>query len=179
MGSWTIWHFVAVIAVALVAAWSANKSKAGPAATGYGGWLIALSLFLLFWAAQELAEFYRVKTLIGVLMPSALQNPDYLEYIAYAKSLAWLEAILLAACAGLLAISRARWTVKAIVAVLWLAGPICAAIEFALAESYFGEYLLEKDYSALAATTLFATIGTWYLATSKRVKNTYRGRQAR
>ena len=178
MGSWTIWHFVAVIAVALVAAWSANKSKAGTAVTGYGGWLVVLSLFLLFWAAQELAEFYRVKTQIEVLMPSALQNSDYHEYIAYAKFLAWFEAILLVACAGLLAITRARWTVKAIVAALWLAGPICAAIEFTLAKSYFGEYLLEEDYSALAATTLFATIGTWYLAASKRIKNTYQGRQA-
>jgi len=173
MGFWSIWHFVAFIGIAAIAAGLARRGRVDPDVSGYGGWLVVFSAFLLFWAAQELAEFYRVKAQIEVLVPSALDSPDYHAYIGYAMALAWFEAILLTAGAGALIKGRAPAVVKAAIAILWLAGPVCAAAEFLLAHSYFGEYLVEDDYSALAATTLFATIWTWYLLTSIRVGNTY------
>lgn len=178
MGFWSIWHFAAFIAVALVAAWAANRSRGSLTTSGYGGWLIVFSLFLLFWAGQELAEFYRVKALIETLMPSALKSPVYHEYIGYARLMAWMEALVLVASISLLLVSRSAWAIKTIIAVLWIAGPVAAATEFALARAYFGEYLVEDDYSALAATTLFATVWTWYLLTARRVRNTYSGATA-
>lgn len=178
MGTWNTWHFIAFIVVAgvgVLASRSAGKKSHSGAAgiKGYGGWLIVLSVFLLFWAAQELAEFYRVKMQIETLVPSALGNPKYHEYMRYAMSMTWCEALLLAAGALLLVKNRATWTIKAMIAVLWIAGPVSAAAELAMANSYFGEYILEQDYSALAATTLFATTWTCYLLMSRRVRNTY------
>ncbi len=174
MGSWSIWHFIAFIVIAIAAAWLSRKNATDPPPRGLGGWLLVLIIFLLFWAAQELAEFYRVKAQVETLIPSARDSRDYLEYMQYAAGIAWFQAALLIACALLLAVSRGGKAIAAAIAALWLGGPIMAGIEFAMAESYFGEYLLEKDYSSLAATTLFATIWTWYLLASRRVKNTYR-----
>ncbi|MEO6985347.1 MAG: DUF2569 family protein [Paralcaligenes sp.] len=154
---------------------SANKKNRSGATSlsGYNGWLIVLSAFLLFWTAQELAEFYRVKAQIEALVPSALGNPKYHEYMRYAMGLAWCEALLLIASALLLIKSRATRTIKAIVVMLWVAGPLSAGAELIMANSYFGEYIIEQDYSALAATSLFAITWTCYLLTSRRVKNTY------
>jgi hypothetical protein len=179
MGTWSVWHFVVFILVVCLGAWrartvittSSNGSTTPPA--GYGGWLLLLSAFLIFWAAQELGEFYRVKTEIAVLVPSALDDPEYLDYIAYALGMAWFEAILLVMCILMLAASRSAWAVKAVIAALWIAGPISAGIELLLAEAYFGDYIVEHDFSALAATVLFATTATWYLLTSRRVQATY------
>lgn len=178
MGTWNTWHFIAFIVVAgvgVLASRAADKKSHSNAIgiKGYGGWLIVLSVFLLFWAAQELAEFYRVKTQIETLVPSALGNPKYHEYMRYAMSMAWFETLLLLACVFLLVRRETASTIKAVIAALWIAGPISASAELAMANSYFGEYLLEQDYSSLAATTLFAATWTCYLLASRRVKNTY------
>jgi hypothetical protein len=179
MGTWSVWHFVVFIVVAGLGAWRAktvseNGTDGVPSKlAGYGGWLIVLSAFLIFWAAQELGEFYRVKAEIALLVPSALDDPEYLDYIAYAQGMAWFEAILLALSVLVLLASRSTWAIKAVIAALWIAGPISAAIELLMAESYFGDYIVEHDFSALAATILFATTATWYLLTSRRVQERY------
>ena len=178
MGTWNIWHFVIFIAVAglgVLNTRSADKKNPGQraATAGYGGWLIVLSVFLIFWGAQELGEFYRVKGHLETLVPSALGHPKYHEYMRYAMSLAWFETLLLLACVFLLVRRETAGTIKAVIAALWIAGPISAAAELAMANSYFGEYLLEQDYSSLAATTLFAATWTCYLLVSRRVRNTY------
>lgn len=172
MGFWSLWHFAIFIALTLAAILAGRRRKNSHMA-GYGGWLIVLSVFLIFWAMQELAEFYRVRREIAVLVPSALQSPDYLEYTRYALGLAWLEAFLLIGAAAILTLNRHRRAVHWTIAAVWIAGPVAALTEFALAESYFGDYLLEDDYSAMAATMLFATVWTCYLLASARVKNTY------
>ncbi|NGM87510.1 DUF2569 family protein [Parapusillimonas sp. SGNA-6] len=168
MGSWTEWHFAAFIAVAGLAAWL-SRGASRPTSAGYGGWLIVFSLFLGFWAAQELAEFYRVKAQIQTLVPSASDSPAFHAYIGYAMVLAWLEAVFLVAVALMIIGTRAIPAVRAAIGVLWIAGPVCATIEFMLADYYFDEYLVEDDYTAIAATTLFATVWTWYLLTARRV----------
>ena len=173
MGTWSSWHFGGFIAVAILAAWSGRSNKNATAPAGYGGWLIVLSLFLIFWAGQELAEFYRVRHQIEVLVPSATDSDAFLTYIRYVMIMTWLEAGLLIGSAVLLLLYRARCTILAVVIALWLAGPVAAGIELALAELYVGDYLLESDYSATAATTLFATVWTWYLFASRRVITTY------
>ncbi len=172
MGFWSLWHFAIFIAMTLIAVWTSRRGKSASIG-GYGGWLIALSVFLVFWAMQELAEFYRVRHEIAVLVPSALESPDYQEYIRYALGLAWLEAFLLIGAAAMLTINRHRRAVRQTIAALWIAGPVAAFTEFVMAESYFGDYLVEDDYSAMAATVMFATVWTCYLLTSVRVKNTY------
>jgi hypothetical protein len=168
MGSWTEWHFAAFIAVAVVAAWL-NRGSSRTTSARYGGWLLVFSLFLGFWAAQELAEFYRVKAQIETLVPSAADSPAFHAYIGYAMALAWLEAILLIAVALMMIRTRTATAVRAAIGILWIAGPVCAPVEFMLADFYFDEYLVEDDYTAIAATTLFATIWTWYLLTARRV----------
>jgi hypothetical protein len=168
MGSWTEWHFAAFIAVAVIAAWMSRRtSRATPAA--YGGWLIIFSLFLVFWAAQELAEFYRVKTLIETLVPSAVDTAAFQAYVGYVMTLTWLEAAMLAGVALLMIKTRSTTAVRTTIGILWIAGPACATIEFLLADYYFDVYLVEDDYTAIAATTLFATVWTWYLLTARRV----------
>ncbi len=181
MGSWNIWHFVIFVLVAIMGVLrtaSANKKGLGQqaAVNGYGGWLVVLSLFLLFWAAQEISEFYRVKNQIEILVPSALADPQYQEYIRYAMGMAWFEALLLLACVFMLAKGQAMWVINTVIAALWIAGPVCAFVELLMSESYFSEYLLEEDYSALAVSILFATTWTCYLLLSGRVKNTYGAR---
>src|SRR5690606_18146939 len=109
----------------------------------------------------------------ALLVPSALDDPEYLDYIAYAQGMAWFEAILLALSVLALLASRSAWAIRAVIAALWIAGPISAAIELLMAESYFGDYIVEHDFSALAATILFATTATWYLLTSGRVQERY------
>ena len=179
MGTWSIWHFAIFIIVAVLAALTGRSAtnigdNAVASLKGYGGWLVVFSAFLLFWAAQELGEFYRVKSQLQTLIPSAMNDPTYITYIAYAKELAWLEALVLASCAILPMIKRyTAWAVKAIIAGLWLAGPVAAATELAMADSYFSDYIVEHDYSALAATILFATTWTCYLLMSRRVRQTY------
>lgn len=179
MGTWSVWHFIVFILVACLSAWTARAvdkkslNSLRPDPMGYGGWLVILSAFLIFWAAQELGEFYRVKAQIALLIPSALDDPDYLEYIGYAQAMAWFEALLLALCVIVLAASRSARTIKAVIAALWIAGPASASVELLMAESYFGDYIVEHDYSALAATMLFATVLTWYFLTSRRVRSAY------
>lgn len=179
MGTWSLWHFAIFIIVAVIAALTGKSAtnigdNAVASLKGYGGWLVILSIFLLFWAAQELCEFYRVKSQLETLIPSVMGDPTYKTYLAYSKELAWLEALVLLACAILPMIKRyAAWAIKAVIAGLWLAGPIAAATELAMADSYFSDYIVEHDYSAVAATILFATTWTCYLLVSRRVKNTY------
>lgn len=179
MGTWSLWHFAIFIIVAAIAALTGKSAtntgdNAVASLKGYGGWLLIFSIFLLFWAAQELGEFYRVKSQLEILIPSAMGDPTYQEYIRNLSILTWLEALVLLACAILPMIKRCTAsTVKAIIAGLWLAGPVAAAIELAMSESYFSEYIVEHDYSALTATILFATTWTCYLLVSRRVKQTY------
>lgn len=181
MGTWNTWHFVAFVGIAAIGYLTARSAhakastKVAGETTGYAGWLVVFSIFLLFWATQELSEFYRVRTQIELLVPSAPHDLKYLEYIGYALAMAWIEALLLVACICLIVGIRAGWAIKAIIPLLWIAGPLAAAGEFALADFYFGQYLVDHDYSAILATTLFAATWTVYLLRSKRVKNTYRG----
>lgn len=178
MGSWTVWHLAAFIAIAVIAA-ALSRRRSGAKPAGYGGWLVIFSLFLGFWAAQELAEFYRVKGQIETLVPSAVDTPEFHLYIRYAMALAWVEALLLAAVALMVIRTRSVIAVRAAIGALWIAGPLCASIEFMLAEYYFGDYLVEDDYSAISATTLFATVWTWYLLTARRVGYRHTGRTGR
>lgn len=180
MGTWSIWHFAIFIIAAVLGATMArtagNHRKTAAGLNGYGGWLLVLSIFLVYWAAQELGEFYRVKAQLETLIPSAMGEPQYETYISLALGLAWFEALVLLACSALLIKSRVAWASKATIAGLWLAGPLAAGTELILAESYFGEYIVEHDYSALAATILFATTWTCYLLVSARVRQTYRAK---
>ncbi|MGB3288264.1 MAG: DUF2569 family protein [Burkholderiaceae bacterium] len=179
MGTWSVWHFIVFILVACVGAWVTRSSqkgrpdRSGPGPKGYGGWLLALSAFLIFWATQELGEFYRVKTQIALLIPSALNDLSYIDYIGYAQAITWFQAILLALCIVALFASRSSIAIKAVIAVLWVAGPLSASAELLLTQSYFGDYIVEHDFSSLAATLLFSTVFTWYFLVSRRVRNTY------
>lgn len=180
MGTWSLWHFAIFIIVAVFAGLTGKPAttiggNAEASLKGYGGWLVIFSLFLIFWAAQELAEFYRVKNQLEVLIPSVVNDPIYREYISRLSILTWLEALILLACAILPMTERcAAHTVKVIIAGLWLAGPIAAATELAMSNAYFSDYIVEYDYSALTATLLFATAWSWYWLISRRVKHTYR-----
>ena len=175
MGSWTIWHVLGFLILAIIAIWRSNASTERKQLQGYGGWLIVYSLFLIFWASQEVSELYRVQHEVVLLVPSALNNPDYLTYSALLNVLSWAEAIVLITCALLPALPQRRsYLIKSCCIGLWLAGPVAAAAEFIAANHFVGDYLLEEDYSTLGATLLFATLWTWYFLTSFRVRNTYK-----
>lgn len=174
MGSWTLWHFVVFIAVALAAAWRAHARRNQPTPEGFGGWLAVLCIFLVFWGSQELAELYRIRHEIAVLVPSAAESPEYRQYALTVLGLTWFEAIALIGSALLLGAGpRQRWVPWLATVALWLAGPLASAAEFLAAQHYVGDFLLEEDYSAISATTLFATTWTWYLLASRRVACTF------
>lgn len=175
MGSWTIWHVLGFMAIAAFAIWRANAQPDRHQLSGYGGWLIVYSVFAIFWAAQELAEYYRIRSDIEILVPSALENQAYRHYSNIIHVLSWLEAGVLVVCALLPAMKNKRsLLIKLACLGLWVAGPIAAFAEFVLAEIYVGDFLLEEDYSTIGATLLFTTLWTWYFMTSFRVRNTYK-----
>lgn len=174
MGSWTIWHVLGFMAIAAFAISRANKQPERHLLQGYGGWLIVYSLFVIFWAAQELSEYYRIRQSIEVLMPSALESARYVQYSNIMRVLSWVEAIVLVISALLPALPQKRSVfIKLSCLGLWVAGPVAAFVEFVLAEVYVGDFLLEEDYSTIGATLLFTTLWTWYFMTSFRVRNTY------
>jgi len=142
---------------------------------GVRGWLafLAVSLFIL----RPLVLIFA--TLAGVSATESA-NPVLLTLAGWgtAKTITWVAVALQILCSGaagwMLMIRFKPSTVTAVVALLWVGGPLLSLVCTAGVAAVLGVHLSDAiDPGELGKDLVYATVWTAYLKRSERVRNTY------
>lgn len=145
-----------------------------PGPSGVGGWLLFLiiSMAILTPLVDVVQTLGAIETTTKTY-PELKTSPVWAQYEIYCWVMLLITNSLRIGGGLLLAFTKKKSSVKWAIASLWVSGPIAVLIFSQIVYMALNFNLLQHMGIGILQTCFYATIWTWYLKSSKRVKNTY------
>lgn len=146
---------------------------------GVGGWLMFFSVIMVARALAGYGNVYgALKDIERSLASSSIQLARWGEF-----KFAFLSLFAASTFMSLLAVywlfkRKNPTTVRAVIVVLWVTGPLVEILSALILSFYFGSYFVTQNIvgslvGGVAGSSIFAGFWTLYFLKSKRVRNTY------